>query len=248
MGTMKITIADTYAAMSQQAAEELAELLKEKEHPLLCTASGDSPAGLYNELVRLHRQNIIDATTWYFAGLDEWVGKSGRDEGSCRYYLDQQLYRPLNIPVDRISFFDGHSSNLQDECRQMETFLQLHEPIEAAVVGLGMNGHIGFNEPGISPSLTTHIANLDKTTIETGQKYFKEQQQLAQGITIGLATLMEAKHVFLLVSGAHKADIVQKALEGPVTENLPATLLRHHPNLHVYLDREAAQLLSTQKQ
>lgn len=241
---MKITIADTYAVLSQQGAWELARLLKEKEHPLLCTASGDSPAGLYSQLVQLHRENEIDVTSWYFAGLDEWVGKNGRDEGSCRYYLNQQLYRPLNIPPDRISFFDGRSNNLQDECTQLEIFLQLHQPIEAAVVGLGMNGHIGFNEPGISPLLTTHIANLHKTTIETGQKYFREQQQLSQGITIGLARLMEAKHVFLLVSGEHRAAIVQKALEGPVTQNIPATLLRHHPNLHVYLDREAAHLLS----
>ena len=244
---MKITIADTYAVMSLHAAWELARVLKEKEHPLVCTASGDSPAGMYSQLVQLHRQNEMDAANWYFAGLDEWVGKNGRDEGSCRYYLDQQLYRPLNVPPDRISFFDGRSNNLQDECTQMEVFLQLHQPLEAAVIGLGINGHIGFNEPGVSALLTTHIATLHKTTIETGQKYFKEPQQLTQGITIGLKTLMEARHIFLLVSGEHKAAIVRKALEGPVTQNIPATLLRHHPNLHVYLDREAAQLLSGKK-
>lgn len=242
---MQLIIEKNYERLSATVAANLLLLLKDKQRPLLCTASGDSPAGLYAELAKLQEGNSLDTGNWMFAGLDEWVGKNGKDEGSCRYYLEKQLYRPLGVPEDRICFFDGRAADLQNECQRMEVFFRQHGPISAAVVGLGMNGHIGFNEPGVSPLLTTHISNLHPNTIQTGQKYFTEQQQLSQGITVGLATLMQAEHVILIASGAHKAAIVQQALEGPVTNHIPATLLRSHPNLHVYLDEAAAQQLSS---
>jgi galactosamine-6-phosphate isomerase len=241
---MQLIIEKNYDLLSRKAANDMARFLEGKHQPLVCTASGDSPAGLYAQLSKLQQDGKLNTANWFFAGLDEWVGKNGDDEGSCRYYLDRQLYQPLNVEEERICFFNGQATDLQNECERMETFIEHHGPMNIAVVGLGMNGHIGFNEPGVSPLLTTHISNLDSSTIQTGQKYFKEKQQLSQGITIGLATLMDAEHIFLIVSGEHKAAIVQKALEGPVTENIPATLLRSHPQLHIYLDEAAAQLLS----
>ncbi|MBD0289361.1 MAG: 6-phosphogluconolactonase, partial [Flavisolibacter sp.] len=193
---MILTITDTYEELSKLAADDLVHILKDKKNPLLCTASGDTPAGLYKQLAERQQSNEIDATQWYFAGLDEWVGKNGRDEGSCRYYLDQQLYHPLHIPEERISFFDGRAADLKEECRKMEAFIQQHDKIDVAIVGLGMNGHVGFNEPGVSLEHRTHVIHLDETTQKVGQKYFKEQQVLTQGITIGFTTLLEAEHIF----------------------------------------------------
>ncbi|MBD0277058.1 MAG: glucosamine-6-phosphate deaminase [Flavisolibacter sp.] len=241
---MILTIADTYEELSKLAADDLIQILKDRKNPLLCTASGDTPTGLYKQLMEHQQSGEIDAAQWYFAGLDEWVGKNGSDEGSSRYYLDQQLYHPLQIPAEHISFFDGRAADLNEECRKMEAFIQQHH-ITVAVVGLGMNGHIGFNEPGVSLEHRTHVVDLDETTKKVGQKYFKEQQVLTQGITIGFAALMEAEHIFLMASGTHKAAIIQQVLEGPETAQVPGSLLRRHPNLHVYLDKEAAQLLTT---
>ena len=123
-----------------------------------------------------------------------------------------------------------------------KALLMQHGGIDIAIVGLGMNGHIGMNEPGTSPSLYAHVADIDAITQEVGQKYFKKEQQLTHGLTLGIASLMDAKNIVLLVSGNKKAAIVHKVLEGEISEELPASLLRNHKNFHVYLDAEAASL------
>lgn len=240
---MAICVKAGNEALSKQMADDLYQLLKNKNHPLLCTASGDSPAGLYKEIVRRVRQKELDVSNWNFVGLDEWAGMNGDDEGSCRYHLDQQLFHPLQVAPDRLCFFDGRAGDTEAECRRVEAFIHKHGGIDIAIVGLGMNGHVGMNEPGTSPALYAHVTELDALTVQVGQKYFKEQQQLTKGITLGIADLMEARHVFLVVNGSHKAVIVKKMLKGPISEQVPASLLRDHANLHVYLDDQAAALI-----
>ncbi len=182
---MKIFVSDTYEMMSKQAADEVIEIMQSPKQPLICTASGDSPAGLYKELVERARKK-------------------------------------------------------QAECEQTENFIHEHDVIEVAILGVGMNGHIGMNEPGTSADTRSHIINLDTITQQVGQKYFKIGQKLTQGITLGIATLMEARNIILLVSGKHKAEITQKIIENEISEKLPATILRQHPSLKIYLDAEAA--------
>jgi galactosamine-6-phosphate isomerase len=168
---------------------------------------------------------------------------NGKAEGSCRFHLNNELFNPLEIPAERICFFDGRADNLEMECTEVENFIKTHGGIDVAIVGLGMNGHVGMNEPGTSASLRSHVADIDPVTQKTGQKYFKEQRQLTHGVTLGLATLMEATHIILLVNGGHKAQIVKQVLEGDISETPPASLLRNHAGLKVYLDSEAAAML-----
>jgi len=241
--TMKIIIRDTYEDMSRQAARDLIETVQLSDKPLFCPASGDTPVGLYKELVHLHQQQKFDSSNWLFVGLDEWVGMNENDEGSCRYSLNDQLFYPLKIADDKICFFDGRAKDLTNECDRIENFIQQHGGIDVAVLGLGMNGHVGMNEPITSPSLRSHVATLDPITQQVGQKYFKKQQHLSQGITLGIATLLESKHIFLLVSGKRKAAIVKKVIEGDITEEVPASLLRNHQNLKIYLDTDAAEII-----
>ncbi len=241
---MEIIIADTYEALSKKAAHDLLHLLQPLQQPLICTASGDTPAGLYRNLVQQYGQQQFDPSQWRFVGLDEWSGMNGTTEGSCRYYVDQQLFNPLEVEAQHICFFDGTAENLEAECSRVEAFIQAQGGIEVAILGLGLNGHVGMNEPGTSPFLHSHIAALDPETQQVGQKYFKQPQQLSEGITLGLATLLEARHIFLLVSGRRKAEIVKKVIEENPTENIPATLLRDHPDFRLYLDAEAAHLLN----
>jgi glucosamine-6-phosphate isomerase len=240
---MEIFTGDNYEMMSKRAADDIITLTQSLKNPALCTASGDTPAGLYKELINEIHQKKIDVSGWYFISLDEWIGLNGDDEGSCRFHLNYQLFNPLLVAEDNISFFDGRGKDLDNECENMENFIRQHGGITIAILGLGMNGHVGMNEPGTSPTLRSHVTELDSQTKKIGQKYFIKEQQLSKGITLGLATLMEAGTIILLVSGRHKAEIVRKVLEGEISEQLPASLLRHHPGLRVYLDKEAASLL-----
>jgi glucosamine-6-phosphate deaminase len=237
---MKIFIANTYEMMSKQAADDSISIMQLRKEPLICTASGDSPAGLYKEIVERFKQKQLNIADWFFVGLDEWAGMNENDEGSCRYHLDKQLFYPLQIAEEKICFFDGRVNDLNTECEKTENFILQHGGIDVVILGVGMNGHVGMNEPGTSANVRSHVTTLDSTTAQVGQKYFKKQQTLTQGITLGLATLMEAKNIILLISGKHKAGIAQKIIESEISEKLPATLLRDHPSLKIYLDTDAA--------
>jgi glucosamine-6-phosphate isomerase len=243
---MIINIAADYERLSKNAAEDLISMVGRKNNPLICVASGDSPAGLYREVVKKVKGHEVNVQAWNFLGLDEWVGLNGADEGSCRFHLDNQFFKPLQMSPDKILFVDGRSDDPSQQCEMVERFIQKQGGIDVAVVGLGMNGHIGMNEPGTSVSQRTHIARLDPLTVQVGQKYFQKAQPLSAGITLGLGTLMEAKYVLLLVNGAKKASIVKQVLEGPITENIPGSLFRNHPGFIVYLDKEAASMLSNE--
>ena len=242
---MKVIVCDTYEELSKQAAVDIIETLKTVDQPLICTASGDSPAGLYKELVKIIKDKKIDISNWHFVGLDEWAGMNEEDEGSCKFHLNNQFFHPLKIEKEKISFFNGRAKDLQEECNLTEDFIREHGGIDIAIVGLGMNGHIGMNEPGTSSLSRSHIAEIDPITQKTGQKYFNSEQDLSQGLTLGLATLMEVRQIILVVNGRHKAAIVKKVMEEEISEQLPASLLRNHPGLVVYLDKDAAQMIST---
>jgi glucosamine-6-phosphate isomerase len=241
---MEIDIATDYETLSKKAADDLISLIGARDNPLVCVASGDSPAGLYRELVKKVRQREVDVRAWNFLGLDEWVGLNGADEGSCRFHLDNQFFKLLEISPDKILFVDGRTENAIRQCEQVERFIQQKGGIDVAIVGLGMNGHIGMNEPGTPVSQRSHVSSLHPLTVQVGQKYFQKAQPLSEGITLGLGTLMDAKYVLLLVNGSKKASIVKQVLEGPMTEDIPGSLFRNHPGFKVYLDKEAASLLS----
>lgn len=242
---MKIIVTDTYEELSKRAAADLIEFLKAVQQPLICTASGDSPSGLYKELVQRVGNKELDISDWYFVGLDEWAGMNEEDEGSCRFHLNRQFFHPLKIRNEKICFFNGRAKDLKEECRRTEDFIRKQGGIDVAIVGLGLNGHVGMNEPGTAPELRSHVSKIDPLTEKTGQKYFTGERKLSHGLTLGLADLMEAKKVMLLANGVHKAEIVQRVLEGEISELLPASLLRNHSGLVVYLDYAAAQLISS---
>lgn len=240
---MQIIISNTHEESSQKAANAIQAFMANKPYPLICVASGDSPAGIYRNFVTSGSKKELDLNHWSFLGLDEWVGLNGNDEGSCRYHLNAQLFSPLKIANSQICFFDGASKNLEEQCQITESTIQKHGGIELAILGLGMNGHIGMNEPNTSALTRSHIIELDLITAQVGQKYFQSPQTLSQGITLGIASLLEAKTIILIVNGEKKAAIVKQVVEGEITEKTPASILRRHPNCFIYLDKAAASLL-----
>jgi glucosamine-6-phosphate isomerase len=237
---MQLIVGKDYDEMSDFAAAGMLAALKDKKNPLVCLPSGSSPVGLC-EKIREYFDASGTKPDWYFVGLDEWVGMDGADNGSCRHFFDEQLLVPMQMPVDRISFFDGKSNKLEEECRKAENFISTHGGIDIAVLGIGMNGHLGFNEPGVDPASRAHVVELDEVTQTVGQKYFTEKKELKQGITLGISTLMEARKIFLLVSGKHKSPILKKAMQDEISNRFPATLLRNHPDYTIYADADAAE-------
>jgi len=241
---MRTFISDSYEKMSREAANAVVQIMGSRQQPLICPASGDSPAGLYRDLVAKVRGKELDASSWFVVGLDEWAGMNGGDEGSCRYHLNHQFLGPAHIATEKICFFDGRVADLNAECELTERFIRERGGIDVAILGLGMNGHIGMNEPGTPAHTRSHIAQLDPMTQQVGQKYFKTERKLSGGITLGLDTLMESRNLILLISGKHKADIAHRVIEGIISEQVPGTLLRSHPQLSIYLDKDAASKLS----
>jgi glucosamine-6-phosphate isomerase len=241
---VKLRICQTYEELSAKVAEYVIMLMSGYEKPLLCPASGDTPAGLYKVLAERCQGGKCNIADWSFVGLDEWVGLNGTDGGSCRYSIDQTLFRPLGIAENNICFFDGRSADLQKECETAEQFISAGNGIDVAILGLGMNGHIAMNEPGCAIDGRAQVVALHAVTKQVGQKYFNQPQVLDRGITLGMGTLRESRHIILMVSGKHKASIVRKLLEEPVTNELPASLLLDHPSVTVFLDAAAAVDLS----
>ena len=242
---MNLSIADSPESMAVRVADRLGDCMRSLPRPLLCPASGDTPAALYAELLRRVKDRTLDMQEWSFVGLDEWVGMNGEDEGSCRYYLDRGLFHPLQVPADRICFFDGRAPHLEKECAAVERFIARWGRIDVAILGIGPNGHVAMNEPGADPAGRSHLSELHPATRATGQKYFSGHRTLERGITLGLGTLLDARHIFLLAIGEKKAGIIRQALEGAITTELPASLLRDHPGLEVWLDEAAAGLLAS---
>lgn len=239
---MKIAIYKTYEELSAAVAGYVMQLMSAGDQPLLCPASGDTPAGLYKVMANSYQQ--AQYANWSFVGLDEWVGLNGADEGSCRYSIDRDLFQPLGVSGNNICFFDGRSPDLPGECLRAEQFISVRNGIDVAILGVGMNGHIAMNEPGSTNDSRAQVVALHPVTKKVGQKYFNQPQVLEEGITLGMGTLLESRHIILMVSGKHKAVIVRKMLEEPATGELPASLLLQHPSLTVFLDADAAACLS----
>src|SRR5688500_7238055 len=190
--------------MSKCSVDVLLAFIANPSSKLICPASGDTPSGLFKELVERCRRQKIDPADWKFISLDEWAGMNGDTVGSCRDYLDRQLFQPLAIKEEHIFFFNG-KQELEPQCRQAEAFITSHNGIEVCLLGLGLNGHVGMNEPGTPRNSGAHVAAIAEETQKTGQKYFPGEQSLTHGITLGIASISDAAHIMLLVSGKKKA-------------------------------------------
>jgi glucosamine-6-phosphate isomerase len=247
MGSFKLSIETTPEDLAIKLADRLVQCLAGVQAPLICPASGSTPAPLYHELVGRQRGGALDTGAWRFVGLDEWVGLNGNDEGSCRWWLDKDLFLPLAVGEDRICFFDGRAYDLTAECATTEHFIEESGKMAVVILGIGTNGHIAMNEPGTEVGARTRVVTLHASTQSVGQKYFTKQTVLEKGITLGLGTIREARHIFLLATGKHKASIIRQALEGDVSADVPASLLRDHPGLEVWLDEGAAGELIQRK-
>lgn len=237
---MKVLTYKDFDEMSRAAAGIIVDQVKQKPNSLLCFPSGESPGGVFKYLIKDAKEGKVDFSECYFVGLDEWVGMGKDDDGSCTNFLYEFFFTPMRISPDKVFFFDARASDLDGACKAMDDFIKLHGPLDIMMVGIGMNGHIGLNEPGIDFNLYAHHSPLAVVTINVGQKYFKQQTALHEGITLGLKHLQEAKMPLLIAAGVKKAGIIAQALKGEVTDQLPASIFQTLPGAVVILDEGAA--------
>lgn len=233
---MKTIVASSYEEFSNLAYNEVEKLILTKAQPLICIAGGDTPKGLYKAMVNSNT-SFQNAS---FISLDEWIGLGIETKGSCIEILETNLYKPLSLPPKNIHFFDGKSNDIEQECIEMDEFISTRNGIDLIVLGIGMNGHIGFNEPSVDINNYSFIISLDEVTKNVSAKYFETQITVEYGITLGMKHIMEAKKVILLVNGVKKSDIVKSVVQGEISNKVPASLLRDHPNCILIVDEGAA--------
>lgn len=238
---MKIMIVKDFDELSLRAADEIIALINAKPEAVLGLATGATPLGVYRRLVSaFHRRQVSFKRTRTF-NLDDYVGLPHESPDSYYSYMKENFFSQVDISPEHIYLLDGTAKNLNDECRNYERAIKDAGGIDLQILGIGLDGHIGFCEPGTSFDSRTNEVKLTKTTRQSNQENLLEIKETPmKALTMGIGTIMEAKKILLLASGRHKAPIVNKALYGPVTESVPASVLQHHPNCLVILDAAAA--------
>lgn len=239
---MQIRVCKNYAALSEHAAGWLLNGIRQNPSSVVCLASGDTPRLALSLFADRILEEEVDISSVQFIGLDEWLGIPPDNVGSCHYFFQSVLFQRLRLRPEQIHLFDGLTPDPTAACNLMDRFIREKGGIDLMLVGVGMNGHIGFNEPGVPFNCYSHVVKLDATTTAVGQKYFTAPTSLARGITLGLQHLMEAKKVMLIANGEKKAGIVHALQNEPIGNKLPATIIRSHANSLLVLD-EAANTL-----
>jgi hypothetical protein len=229
-----------YSVLSKKAAMIIAAEITQREHPVLGLATGSTPIGAYQVLRELYREGRLDFSAVRTVNLDEYRGLSPEDSHSYRYFMNQELFHHINIDMEKTKVPNGLLTDANKACAEYEEHIRKLGGIHLQILGLGHDGHIGFNEPGDFFPNETHCVKLTEETIEANQRFFSSKEEVPkEAYTMGIGTIMKAKKILLMVSGKDKADILQKVLEGPVTPLIPASILQFHPHVHVLADEAA---------
>ncbi|MDF2869000.1 MAG: glucosamine-6-phosphate isomerase [Anaerocolumna sp.] len=241
---MRIYIAADYEDMSRKAANILSAQIILKPDSVLGLATGSTPIGIYRQLIDWYQKGDLDFKEVRTVNLDEYKGISPENQQSYHYFMKENLFRHVNIDLSNTYLPDGLAKDSEEECSRFDEVIEQSGGIDIQLLGLGHNGHIGFNEPGGSFEKGTHLVALAQSTIEANSRLFKEGEEVpAEAYTMGIQSIMMARKIVLVVSGRDKAEILKAAINGPVTPFVPASILQMHSDFHVIADKEAAALL-----
>lgn len=239
---MKLVIAKDYEEMSKLAAEEMAKTVEENPSAVLGLATGGTPVGMYKELIKMNKEGKIDFSKITSVNLDEYVGLDGDHDQSYRYFMNTNLFNHINIDKSKTFVPNGKAEDVEKECKEYDERIEKLGGIDVQLLGIGNNGHVGFNEPADELSLGTHLTGLTESTIEANARFFEKKEDVpTQAITMGLGGIMKAKKIILIASGAGKAEIIEKLIKGKITTQVPASMLQMHNNVVVIVDEAAAQ-------
>jgi len=239
---MRVIVTNNYEEMSCEAARIVARQILAKEDSILGLPTGDTPIGMYEELVYMYNQGFIDLSKAITFNLDEYYGFPVDHPQSYHQYMREKLFNYVNIQEENIHIPDGAAKDIEEECRRYEEEIYRYGGIDLQILGIGSNGHIGFNEPGSDWGMITGLVKLSEETKRREAGHFRDPTEVpTQGITMGIKTIMKARKILLLASGKKKAKATTKALEGPVTKRVPASILQLHPMVTVLVDKEAGK-------
>ena len=232
---MTIKYASDYGEMSDLASSSLIATLKEQPEQLLCVATGYSPLGMYKNLAKANKSETKGFENLSILKLDEWGGIPASDPNSCESYIKQHILRALGIPLERYIAFECNPASPEQECERIQGEIEKNGPIDVCILGLGKNGHIGFNEPCDVLTPFCHVAELSEESL--GHQMANDfKNKPTYGLTLGMADILQSKKIILLLTGSNKKDSIDRLLSKQITTRLPASFLWLHPNVECYVD------------
>lgn len=241
---MRIIEASDYRDMSRKAANIISAQIILKPDSVLGLATGSTPIGLYEQLVEWYKKGDLDFSEISTVNLDEYKGLDRENDQSYYYFMHDHLFNHVNICQERTNVPNGMEQDSEKECRRYEALIDSLGGADLQLLGLGHNGHIGFNEPAPVFEKMTHCVDLTESTIEANKRFFASADEVPrQAYTMGIGTIMKAKKILVVVSGEDKAEIVAKAFSGDVTPNVPASILQMHQDVTVVADQAALSRL-----
>jgi glucosamine-6-phosphate isomerase len=240
---MKQIIYDNYSELSVKTAQQIAAIISGKPDSLLCFPAGETSVGTFKYLIELNKKGAISFKNCKIVGLDEWANIGEMKNENCFSFLNRHLFEHIDYSEENLCFFNGESPDLKRECAITDDFIKKNGPVDMILLGAGMNGHLGLNEPGTSFDLYSHIVDLDDTTKVVGQKYFSGNVKLTRGITLGLKYIIEAKTAILQITGTRKAEVVRRLIESEISPDFPASAIKLNLNSFLIIDKEASRYL-----
>ncbi len=237
-------VKDNYEIMSKKAAGMLAAQVTIKPDSVIGLATGSTPEGMYKELIAMYENDEVDFSEAVSFNLDEYYPIDPSNEQSYAYYMHQNLFDHVNFRKEAIHIPDGVSKDVTAVCDAYDENIYKHGSIDFQVLGIGNNGHIGFNEPDLHFESSTHLVQLDDDTIEANARFFASKEDVPKtAISMGIKNIMHSKKIILMASGAGKAEILKEMIFGDVTPNVPASILQLHNDVTLILDKEAASVI-----
>lgn len=231
---MKFITVDAYEKLSRQAANIISAQVILKPNSVLGLATGSSPLGTYKQLIEWYEKGDIDFSNVTSVNLDEYVGLDGSNDQSYRYFMNKNLFEHINIDINNTYVPNGCAVDLAGEGRKYDEHIAELGGIDLQLLGIGLDGHIGFNEPDKYFVKSTHVVDLHESTIKANSRFFANIDEVPKkAITMGMVSIMQAKKILLIASGKEKRDILEKAFYGPITPEIPASILQLHPDITV---------------
>ena len=231
---MNYIIVKDYEELSKKAANIIASQVILKPDSVLGLATGSSPVGTYKKLAEMNKAGDVDFSKVTSVNLDEYEGLDGANDQSYRYFMDNNLFNHINIDKRKTYVPNGCASDLKKEGKEYDELIKRLGGIDIQLLGIGLDGHIGFNEPDEFFTKETHAVDLDPSTIEANSRFFASIDDVPRrAITMGMMSIMQAKKILLIANGKNKKEILDKALTGPITPMVPASILQLHPDLTV---------------
>ncbi len=239
---MKVISVESYRKMSRLGANIIAAQIIENPHSVLGLATGSSPIGIYQELVSKYQEGYLDFSDITTVNLDEYIGLPPSHPQSYRFFMQINLFNHINIDPARTFVPDGMTKDPVQECASYDRRIRNLGGIDLQLLGIGLDGHIGFNEPSDSFEKPTHVAILHPSTIQANSRFFESEEEVPkQAISMGMGSIMAAKKILLIANGLAKKEIVDRAFYGPITPQVPASILQLHPNVTVLFSEESSR-------